>query len=86
MNDMADRMDYNEEQRALLKQKGIFPYVWFDSAENLEHPSFPDRKAFDSVQSNEAFSQVDYARAQQAWSLFEYDIFEYHLSIYLAGI
>ena len=40
LNDMADRMDYTEEQRALLKQKGIFPYDWFDSSEKLEHPAF----------------------------------------------
>ena len=39
LNDMADRMDYTEEQRTLLKQKGIYPYDWFDSSEKLQHPS-----------------------------------------------
>ena len=49
LNDMADRMDYNEEQRTLLKEKGIFPYDWFDSSDKLQETSLPERKAFDSV-------------------------------------
>ena len=57
---MADRMDYNEEQRALLKQKGIFPYDWFDSQEKLTCETLPERKAFDSVLRNEPCSEEDY--------------------------
>ena len=86
MNDMADRMDYNEEQRALLKQKGIFPYDWFDSSEKLEHPSLPERKTFDSVLRNEACSEEDYARAQRVWQAFGHKKFLDYLSLYLAGM
>ena len=86
MNDMADRMDYNEEQRALLKQKGIYPYDWFDSSEKLQHPSLPDRKAFDSLMRNEACPVEDYARAQRVWQAFGHKTFVEYLSLYLAGM
>ena len=83
---MSDRMDYTEEQRALLKQKGIFPYDWFDSTEKLEHPSLPERKAFASVLRNEACSEEDYARAQRVWVAFGHKKFQEYLSLYLAGM
>ncbi len=86
MNDMADRMDYTEEQPALLKQKGIFPYDWFDASEKLQDPSLPERKAFDSVLRNEACSEEDYARAQRGWQAFGHKKFVDYLSLYLAGI
>ena len=56
-------MEYTQEQRDLIKQKGVFPYDWFDSEEKLEFPSLPERKDFDSVLRNEACSEEDYARA-----------------------
>ena len=81
MKDMADRMDYNEEQRALLKQKGIYPYDWFDSTEKMEQASLPERKAFDSVLRNEACSEEDYARAQRVWQAFGHKTFLEYLSL-----
>ncbi len=83
---MADRMDYTEEQRALLKQKGIFPYDWFNSSEKLEHPNLPERKTFESVLRNEACSEEDYARAQRVWQAFGHKKFVDCLSLYLAGM
>ena len=79
-------MDINEEQRSLLKQKCIYPYDWFDSSEKLQHPSLPERKAFDSVLRNEACSEEDYARAQRVWHAFGHKKLVDYLSLYLAGI
>ena len=79
-------MGYSEEQRELIKQKGICPYDWFDSDEKLKFPSLPERKEFDSVLRNEACSEEDYARAQRVWRVFECKCFEEYLTIYLAGI
>ena len=79
-------MEYTQEQRDLIKQKGVFPYDWYDSEEKLEFPSLPERKDFDSVLRNEACSEEDYARAQRVWQVFGFKRFEEYLSLYLAGI
>ena len=63
LNDMAERMKYTQEQRELIKQKGVCPYDWFDSEEKLKFPALPERKDFESVLRNEACSEEDYARA-----------------------
>ena len=85
LNDMAERMKYTQEQRELIKQKGICPYDWFDSDEKLKFPSLPERKEFDSMLRNEACSEEDYARGQRVWRVFGCKCFEEYLRIFLSG-
>ena len=43
----------DEEQFYLMKQKGIFPYDFFNSLDKLSYSSFPSRKHFYNTLSNE---------------------------------
>ena len=43
----------DDVQYHLVKQKGVFPYDFFDSKEKLEYTSFPSRDKFFNTLNNE---------------------------------
>ena len=73
-------------QLALLKQKGVYPYDWMNSAEKLELATLPPQKSFDSELRNEACSDEDYKRAQEVWKEFRFEKFLNYHEHYLKSI
>ena len=61
----------NIEQFQLVKQKGVFPYDFFDSMEKLNHSSLPSREIFfDTLNDKECSEKV---------RIFYFCLFIYHL-------
>ena len=61
----------NEEQKQLLLRKGIFPYEWVNSAEQLEQfTRLPSKDDFYSQLTQSHVSSEDYLHAQRVWDAF----------------
>ena len=61
---------HTEEQKELLKQKGVYPYEYMDGFDKLGKASLPPKSKFFSKQNNEDISDADYQRAQNVWNVF----------------
>lgn len=59
-----------DENIQFLCQKGEYPYEYMDSFQKLEERQLPSKENFFSKLSDSHISDADYARAQQAWQLF----------------
>lgn len=71
------------ELRALLRQKGVFPFDWFDSAEKLSEQALPPKAAFYNKLKDEAASDADITRANDVWRLAGCHTIHDYLSLYL---
>ena len=60
----------DEEERELLKRKGVFPYDWFGSLEKLEEEKLPPIDEFYSKLNNENISEENYQHAKNVWEKF----------------
>ena len=54
---------FSNEQIALLKRKGVFPYDYFSSFEKLKEPNLPSKDDFFSSLYNAHINDEDYERA-----------------------
>jgi hypothetical protein len=61
---------HTEEQKELLKQKGVYPYEYMDGFDKLGKASLPPKSKLFSKQNNEDISDADYQRAQNVWNVF----------------
>ena len=71
------------ELRTLLRQKGVFPYDWFDSTSKLGETALPSFDAFDSKLTGERASDKDVTRANNVWYLAGCRTMYDYLSLYL---
>ena len=78
-----ERGGLSEEARALLTQKGVFPYKWLDSYERMQETSLPAREAFTSDLTGETVSEEDYGRAQAVWKAANCRTFKDYHDLYL---
>lgn len=69
--------------KQLLRQKGVFPYDWFNSANKLDETKLPNKDEFYSTLNNENISDKDYELAQQVWKLSNCKTFHDYLNLYL---
>lgn len=69
--------------KRLLRQKGVFPYDWFDSAEKLTVGRLPAQADFYSQLGEEGIADADYTRAQAVWTEAGCASFYDYLSLYL---
>lgn len=69
--------------KQLLRQKGVFPYDWYDSVAKLSSPSLPSLEAFYSQLAEEGIAAADYERAQTVWTEAGCATFSNYLSLYL---
>ena len=72
-----------EKRRALLFQKGIFPYSYFDDISKLNDTALPPKDAFKSDLTGEMISDRDYEFALHVWKTFECKNFQDYMEIYL---
>ena len=61
---------FTNEQIALLKRKGVFPYDYVSSFDKLKESNLPSKDAFFSSLYNAHISDEDYEHAQNVWQSF----------------
>ena len=70
-------------QRALVMQKGIYPYEYMSDYSKFDETSLPPREAFHSTLSGTGITEAEYAHAQAVWDAFGcQNLGDYH-DIYL---
>ena len=69
----------NDDQFALIKKKGVYPYDYMDSFQRLSEKSLPAIEDFYSILNDTNISESDYSHAKEVWSTFQIrDMGEYH--------
>ena len=58
---------YSGDKFYLLTKKGVYPYEYMNSFENLEETKLPPKEAFYSKLSDENISDKDYEHAKKVW-------------------
>ena len=59
---------YPQADMALLRRKGVFPYVYFDSMERMAETALPPIAEFvNDLDGGKRISEQEYAHAQDAW-------------------
>ena len=75
-----------DEQFYLMRQKGIFPYDFFDNIEKLQSTAeiqFPTRKVFYNKLEDKECSMKDYLHAKSVWRTFKCKTFADYHDLYL---
>ena len=71
--------EFSGENLELVKQKGIYPYEYFDSFEKLRESKLPDIDCSFSSLKDCGISEKEYERACDVWKLFGFKpLGEYH--------
>ena len=63
--------DLSGEKLELVKQKGIYPYEYFNSFKKFKETSLPDIHKFFSFLKDCEISEKEYQRARDVWKVFE---------------
>jgi len=72
----------SNELNILLKQKGIFPYDWYDSEDKL-YQQLPAKSEFYSLLNKQECSEENYNRAKKVYQLSKCKNFKDYLDLYL---
>ncbi|GBN08354.1 hypothetical protein AVEN_87773-1 [Araneus ventricosus] len=72
----------NNRNKHLLKQKGIFPYSYFDSIDKLKEKQLPARAAFFNVLTNMPITETEYNHAQLVFQNFKCKTLADYLELY----
>jgi hypothetical protein len=73
----------NQELKDLLRQKGIFPYDWYDSTNKLNFNGLPSIENFYNELNECNIDDEDYKRALKVYELSKCQNFGNYLSLYL---
>ena len=69
-----------DEQLKLVKEKGIYPYEYFNSFKKFKETNLPDTDKFFSSLKDCGISEKEYQRACNVWNMFEIkNLGEYHV-------
>lgn len=71
------------ECKELLRQKGVFPYDWYDSLDKWGKTELPSQESFYSKLYDEHVKAEDYSRTQLVWEKAGCKSFFDYLSLYL---
>ena len=73
----------NEEHFNLVKEKGIFPYDYFDHLDKLKDYNFPKRNQFFNTLADTECKVKEYLRAKLVWKKMKCKTFKDYHDIYL---
>ena len=76
----------NDEQFYMMKQKGVFPYDFFNDISKLtseEEMEFPSRKTFSNKLSGKECSMNDYLHATSVWNTVKWKTFKNYHGMFL---
>ncbi|GFT07975.1 c2H2-type domain-containing protein, partial [Nephila pilipes] len=71
-----------EDNRYLLKRKGVFPYSFLDNLSKLSVTTFPSKAQFFNVLTQTHISDEDYSHAQMVYNTFGCTTMEDYLKLY----
>ena len=61
----------NDDQFALIKKKGVYPYDYMDSFQRFSEKSLPAIEDFYSILNDTNISESDYSHAKRVWNAFQ---------------
>ncbi|XP_073972888.1 uncharacterized protein [Rhodnius prolixus] len=73
----------DNERRALLLRKGVYPYTYLTSMEKMADRSLPPKQYFFNDLTDEHISDSDYQHAQKVWSTFHIETLKEYTELYL---
>ena len=83
----TDQQQQIEEDLVLMSRKGVYPYEYIDSFEQLQEPQLPPKDAFYSSIREEDISEIDYTYAQRVFNHFNMtDLGDYHIFYLLTNL
>jgi hypothetical protein len=71
------------ELKDLLRQKGVFPYDWYDNKDKLNYLSLPSKEDFYNNLNESKINDDDYLRALKVFDVAKCKNFGEYLSLYL---
>ena len=78
------QFEEDDERRALILRKGVYPYEYMDSFEKFNETSLPPKEVFYSKLTDSHISDDDYEHAKKVWKAYECEkLGDYH-DLYLA--
>lgn len=75
--------EFPEDQQALLRKKGVFPYEWYDNASKLNATALPAIDAFYSSLARGTIKEESYEHACDVWRKTGCSNFNDYLKLYL---
>ena len=73
---------YSGDEFNLLTRKGVYPYEYMDSFENLKDTKLPPKKGFYSRLNDDNISDEDYEHAKKVWKTFNMKTLEDYHKLY----
>ncbi|KAF8795488.1 hypothetical protein HNY73_003332 [Argiope bruennichi] len=77
-----DLGNQNDDNRNLLKRKGVFPYSFLDDISKLDAKTFPSKDKYFNVLTQNRISDDDYSHAKLVYDTFGCARFEDYLKLY----
>ena len=74
---------FNDEQLKLVKEKGIYPYEYFNNFKKFNESKLPDISEFFSSLKNRGINEKEYQRAINVWKLFKIKKLGEYYDLYL---
>lgn len=75
--------DISDEQFKLIQRKGVYPYDYVKSSDNLNETSLPPKEDFYNILNDTHISMEEYQFAQTVWSAFNVVNIQQYTNIYL---
>ena len=82
--EIMKQFEEDDERRALILRKGVYPYEYMDSFERFNETSLPPKEAFYSKLKDEHISDDDYENAKKVWEAYECKTLGDYHDLYLA--
>ena len=74
----------DDEKRALVLRKGVYPYEYMDSFQRFDETSLPPKEAFYSTLTDSHISDADYEHAKKVWEAYECETLGNYHDLYIA--
>ena len=82
--EIMKQFEEDDERRALILRKGVYPYEYMDSFEKLNESSLPPKEVFYSKLTDSHIPDYDYEHAKKVWKAYECETLGDYHDLYLA--
>ena len=82
--EIMKQFETDDERRALVLRKGVYPYEYMDSFQRFNETSLPPKEAFHSSLTDSDISDEDYEHAKKVWKAYECENLGNYHDLYLA--
>ena len=82
--EIMKKFETDDERRALVLRKGVYPYEFMYSFERFNETSLPPKEAFYSILTDSGISDEDYKHAKNVWKAYECETLGNYHDLYLA--